>query len=170
MSAAGRSAVRVPQDSYQTPLWCVNSLFKYIEWDRVSTFMEPCRGDGNVYDAAPVQDKRYAEIREGIDYLITPFEPVDLIITNPPYSRAQEFLEKSLSEAPTVVYLLRLNFLEAQRRHDWWSTVAPLDHLLTLSKRPSFTGNGTDATGYAWFCWDRGGVIRPGTRRFEFLK
>jgi len=27
--------------------------------------------------------------------------------------------------------------------------------MFVLSKRPSFTGKGTDATDYAWFVWDK---------------
>lgn len=41
----------------------------------------------------------------------------------------------------------------------------PVDHLVVLSKRPSFTGDGkTDGTGYAWFIWDKDstlGLDRP---------
>jgi hypothetical protein len=49
--------------------------------------------------------------------------------------------------------LLRLNFLGAQRRRDWWKAHEPAA-LFVLSARPSFTQDGkTDATDYAWFAW-----------------
>lgn len=84
---------------------------------------------------------------------------VDLIITNPPFSLALQFLEKSLSEAPTVVYLLRLRFLASVKRGAWWH-MHPPTHQFVLSKRPSFTGDGrNDSADYAWFAWDRGGFI-----------
>lgn len=81
--------------------------------------------------------------------------PVDLIVTNPPFSLSMEFLTKSLSEAQTVVYLLRLNYLGSAERKTFWKQNQPT-HLYVLSNRPSFTGLGTDATEYAWFVWDRG--------------
>ena len=50
--------------------------------------------------------------------------------------------------------LLRLNYLGSITRHDWWKEYSPTS-LYVLSKRPSFTGKGTDATDYAWFVWDK---------------
>ena len=34
--------------------------------------------------------------------------------------------------------------------------------LFVLSKRPSFTGKGTDATDYAWYVWDKTDRIASG--------
>jgi len=84
---------------------------------------------------------------------------LDLIITNPPFKIALEFLEKSLTESKTVIYLLRLNFLGTLKRKEFWNANQPT-HLFTLAKRPSFTGKGTDATEYAWFVWDRGNFMK----------
>lgn len=79
-----------------------------------------------------------------------------LVIANPPYSKAQEFVDKMLREQgqdTIVAALLRLNFLGSQKRHDWWLEHRP-DALRVLSKRPSFTGDGkTDSTEYAWYIW-----------------
>lgn len=92
-------------------------------------------------------------------------EQPDLIIANPPFSLAQEFLEHALTirenayrgphgrtDCPTVIFLLRLNFMGAQKRYDFWT-----DHeapkLRVLSQRPSFTDGGTDMTDYAWYIW-----------------
>ena len=77
---------------------------------------------------------------------------VDLILTNPPFSIAKEFIEHSMMCSTTVIMLLRINFLGSQARHDFWNQFPP-DGLIILSKRPSFTGKGTDATDYAWFVW-----------------
>jgi len=73
---------------------------------------------------------------------------------------ALEFLTKSLDEANTVIYLLRVNMLGAQCRKDFWNSHPP-SPLFPLAKRPSFTGGSrADATEYAWFAWDRGGLIQ----------
>lgn len=83
-------------------------------------------------------------------------EKFDYIIGNPPYSLAQEFLEKCFevaSENTKIIMLLRTNFLESKKRYDFWQK-HHVNGLYVLSKRPSFTGKGTDATSYSWFVWD----------------
>ena len=47
-----------------------------------------------------------------------------------------------------------MNFLESIKRHEWWKENTPTS-IHVLSKRPSFTGTGTDATGYCWIIWDK---------------
>ena len=59
-----------------------------------------------------------------------------------------------LSENGKLVFLLRTAFLESKKRYEFWQE-NPLSDLLVLSKRPSFTGKGTDATSYSWFVWDK---------------
>jgi hypothetical protein len=140
-------------DFYPTPMWCYENL--EIDWSKFSTAHEPCRGDGRIYNW--LSDKglsvSYTEITEGLDFFEWK-DNVDLIITNPPFSIAQEFISHSLAHANTVIMLLRLNFLASIKRYDWWS-VNPPTALHVLSKRPSFTGSGTDATDYGWFVWDK---------------
>lgn len=173
MSATGRRPVRVDQDVYATPAYCVEKLLPWLDFEprppsaRV-TFFEPCRGDGAISDRIPQHVYReYCEIREGTDYLTTPVPRTDLIITNPPYSLAQEFLSKSLSEADTVVYLLRLNFLGSVTRKPFWNAHQP-SHVFTITPRPRFVNGGSDACEYGWFVWDRGGRVLT-DRRFLVL-
>lgn len=87
-----------------------------------------------------------------------------LIITNPPFLQAQEIIEKCLTlngyyPPPTVIMLLRLNFLGAEKRSDFWQR-RPIDILDALSERPDFTGDGGDSTEYAWFFWNYDGPQR----------
>jgi hypothetical protein len=160
VSATGRGAERIPEDAYQTPGYCVDALLPFIAWPKVGSFLEPCRGAGAIYGRVSAARKEWCEISEGRDYLTARYPArFDLIITNPPFSRAMEFLIKSLDEADTVIYLMRVNMLGAKKRRDFWNRRPP-SHLFPLAKRPSFKGNGTDATEYAWFAWDRGGLIR----------
>jgi hypothetical protein len=76
---------------------------------------------------------------------------------NPPFKLWQPFLEKALGSGPfegpdAVIVLLRLGALAGQRRQDFWNETRSQWNirLNVLSKRPSFTGKGTDATDYAW--------------------
>ena len=81
-----------------------------------------------------------------------------LVLGNPPFAEAEAFARRALElvdPCGIVCLLLRLNFLGAQRRREWHRS-SGLRYVWTLSARPSFTGNGTDRTEYAWFVWERG--------------
>ncbi len=156
MSATNRGSVRRSADFYATPKWCTRALLRNLDMRQVQSFMEPCLGDGAIYNLVDTPVKHWCELQRGRDYLDPAWGKVscDLIITNPPFSLALPFLAKSLRYAQTVCYLLSLNFLGAQKRYQWWKQHPP-SHLIVLSQRPSFTGKGTDATDYAWFIWDK---------------
>lgn len=160
MSSTNRGAVRNANDLYPTPPAPIDSLLNVLDIPASTIFHEPCRGTGAIYDRIQCVSKSYCEIIEGRDYLThVALWPYSLIITNPPFSLALEFLQKSLQEADTVIYLLRLNFLGSQKRRSFWQANRP-SHVLVLANRPCFTGDGhTDSIEYAWFCWDRGGFV-----------
>ena len=143
--------MRNKYDYYPTPEWCYENL--PIDWSQFEVALEPAAGDGRIVNF--LQNKGitmdYCELQEGIDFFEWRGE-YDLVITNPPFSLAQEFIEHALSMSTTVVMLLRINFLGSQKRYDFWNQFPP-DGMFILSKRPSFTGKGTDATDYAWFVW-----------------
>lgn len=168
MSATGRGAIRREADFYPTPADATRSLAANCDpvIARNMTWGEPCVGDGAIISAfAPALGVRssweWCEIREGRDYLKTGMPGVQGIVTNPPFSLAQEFIDRTLNDRPLfAAYLLRLNFLGSRKRMPWWSAGRIPTHLLVLSQRPSFTGKGTDATEYAWFCWDNVGLMK----------
>jgi|2_EtaG_2_1085320.scaffolds.fasta_scaffold16091_6 hypothetical protein len=166
MSRAKAIAKRNPYDFYATPEWCYEKLdFPFHLFRRAH---EPCRGDGRIVSFLEKKglDVTSSEIREGEDFFDWKGE-TDLIFTNPPFSIAQEFLEHSLPRAKCVVMLLRINFLGSKKRYEFWEK-SPLDALYVLSKRPSFTGKGTDATEYAWFIWQQEEYVRPGIYHVPF--
>lgn len=91
----------------------------------------------------------------------------DLVMSNPPFSLAEEFVYRALKlahpDGGRVVMLLRQAFLNGIDRGNglWKST--PLEHVSMLCRRPSFTGNGrTDTkTEYAIFVWRNGYTGQP---------
>lgn len=178
MSATNRGAVRKPYDFYATPIDVVENLLDNIDtsnWGKYE-ILEPSAGNGNVVKA--IRNKACGgyitsiEIREEeIDKLKMISDNViigdffelkidkkfDIIIGNPPYSCAKDFIEKSLkmlNDDGKLIMLLRTAFLESKSRYEFWQK-NKLNGLYVLSKRPSFTGNGTDATSYSWFIWDK---------------
>jgi len=84
----------------------------------------------------------------------------ELIMGNPPFSLAEDFVRKGwelLAERGVMLYLLRLAFLEGQdRAENLWKELPP-SSVQVLGRRPSFTGDRkTDATAYAIFIWSKG--------------
>jgi len=176
MSATNRGAERVARDAYETPSWCVHRLLERLELPG-GLWLEPCAGSGAIIEA--VADMRSdvkwnaIEVREecrrplswvqlsGLlegppvirDYLSMSVarSSYKVIFTNPPFSSAVAFLTKALEEAEHVVFLLRLNFLASQERWQLFQDAVP--DVYVLPNRPSFDGEGTDATEYAWFHW-----------------
>lgn len=92
----------------------------------------------------------------------------DVVIGNPPYSLAEEFVTQSLCllrDGGYLVFLLRLAFLESLRRYAFFRHQCPPARVVVCSDRPSFTGNGqTDSSAYAFFIWRKGYVPEGGTR------
>jgi trans-aconitate methyltransferase len=81
----------------------------------------------------------------------------DLIVGNPPFTHAESHVRQALSLAApggVVAFLLRLAFLEGQRRRALWDAFPPAE-VHVLSRRPSFTGGGTDSAAYGFFVWNQ---------------
>ena len=152
---------KIARDNYPTPVNAVEALLKKLTLRPNDKFLEPCRGTRNIYDriSLPENQKYWAEIEEGVDYLTTSFEKQDVIITNPPFSLTIEFIQKSLSElAPdgTLVYLQRVNFLGSKCRLDFWAEIGFPNKTPVIVPRPRFVNGGSDSCEYMWMIWDKG--------------
>jgi len=80
--------------------------------------------------------------------------PYDVVIGNPPYRLALEFIERSLQVGVVVAMLLRLNFCGTEERHGFFKKFCP--DIFVLPNRPSFRGEGSDSIEYAWYVWRAG--------------
>jgi hypothetical protein len=79
-------------------------------------------------------------------------------ITPAPLPVAEKHMRRCLDVvAPGghVALLLRLAMLEGTERREFWLQ-HPARKVWPLSRRPSFTGSGSDATAYGWFWWTSG--------------
>lgn len=152
----------IDKEVYPTPADAVAALMAVLTINPDDRFLEPCKGDGAIYDAVPlpVAQKEWAEIRQGRDYLETNWGgQFDLIITNPPFSLTEQFLEKSMSELAlggTLIYLQRVNFLGSRKRVPFWSRIGFPNKTPVLVPRPRFVNGGSDSCEYCWFIWDQG--------------
>lgn len=183
MSAAGRNLEgneRRGNDHYVTPWWTVHRFLEKYQPKQGATVLDPCAANGELLTAikkvrpdlvllaielrpecAPALTAlQSARVIEGFaidDFLARVPDiaagAVDYIITNPPYSLSQEFVEAGQKVAlVSHSYLMRVNFLGAQDRYEFTKKTGP--YLWISPNRPSFTGWGGDATEYAWFTYD----------------
>jgi DNA-directed RNA polymerase subunit RPC12/RpoP len=163
MSATNRGAVRNEADFYKTPDKTIDLFFDNFTLTS-GMILEPCAGDGAIIKAIvrAIQknnwDYRYiianeirAEERDnlinsGADLVVISdfikdgkITDASTIISNPPYSLAQEVIEHCFEIAPNaeVIMLLRLNFLGSGKRKSFFNKY-PVTQLYTLSERPSF--------------------------------
>lgn len=160
MSSTGRRSDRQPDDFYESPDWATRAILPHL--DLSGLIFEPCAGHGaiaktllaNGVPAAnlllneldPMRAARCAN-ETGIQTFASNFLTedfgwagcCDLVITNPPYSLAEECILRSLlALAPggEVAMLLRLNFLAGLKRVGfWWQHPADV---LVLPRRPSY--------------------------------
>lgn len=140
-------------DFYPTPLSAFEPLIPHLPKDAL--IWEPACGDGRLIRwmrKANLQADG-TDIHAGLQFdFLHDFTRRECIVTNPPFSLAQEFVEHAIEFADEVFMLLRLNFLGSQKRRDWWRECEP-SALFVLSDRPDFTGDGGDSCEYAWFFW-----------------
>lgn len=146
---ADRQTDRRAFDDYQTPAEAIDPFLEFIEWENVGSFMEPCAGKANIlrraYRAMSKARPRLppetyqCEITRGLDYLAARkrWPSVDLIVTNPPFTLAAQFVEKSLREARTVCHLLRAGFIVPKCRSALFRANPPT-HMFYLTDRPCF--------------------------------
>ncbi len=160
-------------DLYETPPAAVEALL--LVEDVPARIWEPACGPGSitrvlrasgrdVFATDLVDYSSPDQDASGRDFLMELRRPdgFETILTNPPYKLANEFVAHSLSLCPKVIMLLRLAFLESNKR------IAILDsgslarvHVfrkrLPMMHRGGWTGEkvGGGMIAFAWFVWDR---------------
>jgi hypothetical protein len=87
---------------------------------------------------------------------------IDAVVTNPPYRLAQHFVRHALTLCPRVFMLLRLTFLESERRRDVLDgagliRVHVFRNRLPMMHRDGWAGNrASNAVAFAWYVWQQG--------------
>lgn len=100
-------------DCVQTPIYIASQIVEHFKPQ--GKILEPCKGDGNFLSVMPTAD--WYEIKDGKDFLQAQGH-WDWIITNPPYSKYRDFLNKSMEVANNIVFLQLINatFYKARLR------------------------------------------------------
>jgi hypothetical protein len=173
-ASAKRAALSARGDDlYETPPVAVRALLQAEQLPH--RIWEPACGPGSIvkelrqagHDVlatdlidyrSPYQDE------SGFDFLM-PFpmpEGIEAIVTNPPFKNGQAFVSRALTLCPKVIMLLRLAFLESERRRSILDE-ASLARVHVFRKRlPMMHRHGWDGErqansgmAFAWFVWER---------------
>jgi hypothetical protein len=96
MSQRDSGFARVALDAYATPPWVTEYLLPHIP-DRITSVWEPAAGTGQMVGVLASRFTVEAtDIDCGRDFLAESKSDCAAIITNPPYTLAQEFIEHAL--------------------------------------------------------------------------
>ena len=149
---------RKKSDFYETPYSLTKLLLEHEKLE--GKILEPACGNGAISNliGGTAYDIETDFLKEKHFY--------DTIITNPPYSLAQEFILKAKQVARSkVIFLLPLSYLHGKKRYDtiWTDKAFPLARVYVFTRYPllgePLRKDGKHNTGmmvYAWYVWEYG--------------
>lgn len=161
--AGGNTAYeRNKSDFYPTPPDVTKALLRFLQLPKSIEIWEPACGEGHMVTA--IREEGYeclgTDIEDGQDYLTfdTPVG-IDYIITNPPFSLATQFIEKSIERGLPFAFLLKCQFFHAKSRYALFESYPPT-WVLPLTWRPDFLfktrGKGSPLMDVMWVVWQPG--------------
>ena len=173
-------------DYYATPTVEVINILEELKIDFTgNTILEPCVGGGHMADGilnylsddienvkligTDIKNRGYEndiwELYYGPEYDFFsddyPYDDVDWIIMNPPYSVIEPFTIRALEIAKKGIIMLgRLQFLEGEGRFENILKFNPPTDIYVYVDRiqcwkDGLKPEGSSAQAYAWFVWDR---------------
>ena len=159
------------QDLYETPEEATEALLRVEHIPGV--IWEPASGPGAivrvlrrharmVYATDLINYDSRDQDQSGRDFLLERRLPrgAQAIITNPPFKLAEQFVAHALELCPLVMMLLRLAFLESERRtpildNGKLARVHIFKKRLPMMHRAGWDGpKASSGMGFAWFIWD----------------
>lgn len=158
-------------DCYDTPPVAVHALLAVERLPHV--IWEPACGTGNIVEvlraagheviATDLNDRGCADSAHRIDFLLPgPHPDCGAVVTNPPFGLAEKFVAAALERAPIVIMLLRLAFMESQRRsaildNGMLARVHVFARRLPMMHRAGRAAGPRSNSGIAfcWMIWDR---------------
>lgn len=181
---------REKDDFYPTPPYATQALMNHCPWfeggfmhDYDYDYWEPACGDGAISEvlkdagwrvySTDLIDRGYGDAT-GVDFLMETKMHAPWLVTNPPYKLANDFVKHaqwlvdSDPEAHGHAMLLRLAFLEGQKRYTEIFSQFPPSHVYVFSKRLTMIRGDHEAAWYgsgkmafAWFVWERTDKYHP---------
>lgn len=173
---------RVDNDYYATNPKALNMLLD--KFPIKGSCLEPCVGGGHLANVIKSRVDKDCVCLDLIDRgypntIVHDFlnwkspKLFDCIITNPPYSTAEEFIRKSMSllkDGGVCAMFLKIQFLEGAKRKDLFEKFPPKYIYVFRNRMATWnSGNEFDSNGkhwsttmcHAWFIWEKGSTTEP---------
>lgn len=156
-------------DLYETPSVAVEALLRVEQlpkmiWEPAcgrNSIVDVLRANGHTVHASDLVEYGLGESYR-VDFLMEHgYLFPGAIVTNPPFKLAHEFVEKALDLCPKVAMLLRLAFLESEKRcnildNGWLARVYVFRKRLPMMHRDGWEGNKANSgMAFSWFVWDK---------------
>lgn len=156
IAMASRSRDRRPHDYYPTPKEVTQVLLDFLHIPRNLKIWECACGQDHMVNVMRLYgyDVIATDIARGEDFLRMDCPPgVDWIITNPPFSASEQFIERCVHHDLPFALLLKSQYWHASRRLNIFEEHPPA-FVLPLTWRPDFTGQGASLMDVMWCVWD----------------
>ena len=156
---------RHESDFYPTPANVTCALLDFLELPIGTTIWEPACGEGHM--AEVMRDYGYeviaTDLQQGDDFLTSGDYNCDWIITNPPFSIADQFIQRCVRSGRPFALLLKSQYWHAKSRLGLFRNNPPT-FVCQLTWRPDFTfktrGKGSPLMDVMWVIWERGSITR----------
>lgn len=165
ISGGNTAYKRVESDFYPTPPDCTAALLNFLDLQRGTRIWEPACGENHMVDVMRGRGYKVTgtDIQSGTDFLTADMIPCDWIITNPPFSLADKFIERCIEHGKPFALLLKSQYWHAKKRLPlFWQN--PPAYICPLTWRPDFMfktrGKGSPLMDVMWVIW----TSRPETR------
>jgi len=136
-------------DECYTPIEAILPLMEFL--DKGYVYYDCTSGISSQLVEAMNSNGFNCEASDGLDFLTEDLvKDVDIIITNPPYSKKDKFIKRCYELGKPFALLLPVSSLQGQTRGKMFSENGI--EILALNKRIDFTGKGSPHFGVAWFC------------------
>lgn len=166
MMAGGNPAEgREDDDFYSTPKEATRALMQVLQPIHTMQVWEPCCGEGAMSDTIAsygakvlASDINPRGVGQTQDFFAMTELPagIQAIITNPPWSRAEEFIRHAWEtlKVDQMALLLKATYWHAATRLPLFRECTPAV-IMPLTWRLDFKGLGRPTMECSWFLWDR---------------
>lgn len=100
------------KDLVMTPEYLAEDIMNHFR--PTGKVLDPCKGEGAFLNLMP-PNSDWCEISDGVDFMSL-FGEYDWIVTNPPWSKMRDFINKGMDVADNVVYLTTINHYTTKAR------------------------------------------------------
>lgn len=133
--------IHTNDEHFDTPEYSVTPLIPYLPagaviWECTDTY-------GRSGISTGLRKAGFQVEATNFDFLTCSVDGVfDVIVTNPPFSQKDQFVERCINYEKSFALLLPLTALEGIKRHKLWASIEDEFGLLVLDRRVEFTGGG----------------------------